>query len=300
MMVPASMMRRMAARQERGASRRPTFRAALMFGVLFGGLFGVLCSAACATTTSDGTNASGEIVRASDATLEVVRRSPVQRFVREAPTVVRSGIAKLVTMVPLDDKKMARLAPAVAAAFFVERLETETALRLEKALTPAEIASLADALQNEAVAAVITGAVSQVPEGKALERFVEDPRALGEERRARVRALVEASWSPSIVDRLTRAPVAAAGRCVAAAVRDDDDGRRTELLRIAEHGRASDPDALVVAFAFLWRDIDDAAIDEAQRFFSSQEGRKAHHALLEAAVNAVDELARQVERDVSR
>lgn len=255
-------------------------------------------SMACGTTSN--ASAAADVPRASEIALEIVRKSPVQRFVREAPAVVRSGIARLVTMVPLDDAKMARLAPAVARAFYVERLEVETALRLEKALTPDELAALATALDDAAVAAVIAGAVAQAPEGKALERFVEDPRALDEERRARVKALVDASWSPSAIDKLTRAPVAAAGRCVAAAVRDDDDSRRTELLRIAEHGRASDPDALVVAFAFLWRDVDDASLDAAHRFFSSQEGRKAHHALLDAALNAVADLAAQVERDVTR
>ncbi len=256
---------------------------------------------ACAcSTTNDAGSSSGEITKASDAALEVVRKSPVQRFVREAPTVVRSGVARLVTMVPLDDAKTARLAPAIARAFYVERLEVETAMRLERALNAAEIEALAHALEGAAVAAVIAGAVAQEPEGKALERFVEDPRALDEERRARVKALVDASWSPSTIDKLTRAPVAAAGRCVAAAVRDDDDSRRTELLRIAEHGRPSDPDALVVAFAFMWRDIDDASLDEAQRFFSSQEGRKAHQALLQAALNAIAELAVQVENDVKK
>lgn len=272
-----------------------------LFGVIAAVVVIVWCAIAVGcNTTADGTsaNGAGEVMRASDRALEVVRKSPVQRFVREAPTVVRSGIARLVTMVPLDDAKMARLAPAVARTFYVERLEMETALRLERALSAAEIEALAAALDDDAVAAVIAGAVAQEPEGKALERFVEDPRALGEERRARVKALVDASWSPSTIDKLTRAPVAAAGRCVAAAVRDDDDSRRTELLRIAEHGRASDPDALVVAFAFLWRDVDDASLDAAQRFFSSQEGRKAHHALLEAALNAVGDLAAQVERDV--
>lgn len=241
-------------------------------------------------------------MRADDVTVAVVRKSTVQRFVREAPAVVRSGIARLVTLVPLDDAKMARLAPAVARAFFVERLELETAARLEQQLTAGEILALGVALDNAAVRDVVIAALAQEPEGKALERFVEDPRALPEDRRALVKAVVDASWSPLVIDKLTRAPVAAAGRCVAAAVHDDERGRerRAELLRLAEHGRSTDPDALVVAFAFLWRGIDDASLQEARNFFESADGRKGHRALVDAALDAVDDLAAHVERDVTR
>ena len=236
--------------------------------------------------------------KASAITLDAVRRSPVQRFVKEAPGVVRKGIARLVTLVPLDDAKSGRLAPAVGAAFIVDRLELETALRLEKTLSSQEIAAFALALQTPSVAAVVSASVLSEPDTAVLERFVEDPKALTEVRRARVKALVDASWSPSVLDRLSRAPVAAAGRVVAAALKDDDDQRRTELLRIAEAGRPVDPDALVVAFAFLWRELDDAVLDEATVYFTSDQGQRAAEALLEAATSSLAQLAADVEQRV--
>lgn len=238
------------------------------------------------------------IATAGQTTLDALRCSPVQRFVKEAPAVVRKGVARLVTLVPLDDGKSGRLAPAVAAAFIVDRLEVESAARLEKTLTGPEIVALYEALQAPAVAAVVAAAVVQEPDAADLERFVEDAKAIPKARRARVKALVDASWSPVALDRLSRAPVAAAGRVIAAALADDDDQRRTELLRIAEAGRPTDPDALVVAFAFLWRDLDDAALDEATAYFTSSAGKRATTALLEASIAALAALASEVEQRV--
>lgn len=251
--------------------------------------------ASCTTTppTPDEVVAS-----ASSVTLAALRRSPVQRFVKEAPSVVRKGIARLVTLVPLDDAKSGRLAPAVGEAFIVDRLEIETAVRLEKVLSDEEIEAFAAALETTSVASVVSASLAEEPDSQALERFVEDPKALSEERRARVKALVDASWSSSVLDRLSRAPVAAAGRVVAAALKDDDDQRRTELLRIAEAGRPTDPDALVVAFAFLWRELDDAVLDQATAYFVSPAGKRANDALLEAATAALAKLALDVEKRV--
>lgn len=259
----------------------------------------LLVLASCATTPEAARDDQGDVVAtAALSTLEAVRRSPVQRFVKEAPSVVRKGIAHLVTLVPLDEARSARLAPAVGASFIADRLEVETAARLERALGTEELAAFAQALETPRVAAVVSAAVAQEPDPAALERFMADRKALPEARRARVKALVDASWSPSVLDRLSRAPVAVAGRVVAAALKDDDDQRRTELLRIAEAGRPSDPRALVVAFAFLWRELDDAVLDEATAYFTSAPGQRATAALLEAATSSLAQLAADVEKRV--
>ena len=259
------------------------------------------CACACATPAASGVAGAGgaeDDVRARAETLEVVRRSLVQRVVREAPAVTRSGVARLVTMVPLDETRMTRLAPSVSRVLFAERLENETALRLERALSADDIHALGDALADDAVQAVIGAAVAADPPVHDLERFVEDPASLTEARRGRVTALVQSTWSPVVVDRLTRAPVSAAGRIVAAALKDDDGPRRDDLLRIADQARPGDPDALVVAFAFLWRDLDDATLDNAHTFFASGLGTRSTIALVNAVTAAIDALAATVERDV--
>jgi hypothetical protein len=226
-----------------------------------------------------------------------VRRSLVQRMVREAPAVTRSGVARLVTLVPLDERRVGNLAPAMSRALYAERLEKETAARLERALGE-ELSLLKDAFDGAEVRAVIEAALVLDPGAEELERFVENPGALSEERRARVRALTDLTWSPATVDRLSRAPVAAAGRIVAAATRDADQGRRSELLRLADAAPPGDPDALVVAFAFLWRELDDETLDRARDFFASDLGLRSTKLLVESLTGALEALVEDVERDL--
>src|ERR1043166_756673 len=119
----------------------------------------IVLSSACATDGGAATTTTGPAAptvdasaRAKDETIEIVRKSMIQRVVREAPAVTRSGVARLVTMVPLDDARMQRLAPSVSTALSVERLENVVALRLERALTDDERAALAAAQEEPAVA----------------------------------------------------------------------------------------------------------------------------------------------------
>ncbi len=236
---------------------------------------------------------------AREETLGVVRRSLVQRVVREAPAVTRSGVARLVTMVPLDEDRRNRLATAVSRDLSADRLEDEVGRRLEDALDADDLKALGDALAEPAVAAVIDAAVVSVPDSKALEHFVEDEKALPEARRARVKALVDLTWSAGAVDRLTRAPVSAAARIVAAALKDDEVTRRADLLAIAQVPKPGDPDQLVVAFAFLWKDLDDDTLDAARAFFASELGVRSTSALVDGTVDAVGAIAASIEHDVS-
>lgn len=234
----------------------------------------------------------------AEAAIFAVRRSLVQRVVQQAPAVTRSGVARLVSLVPLDDARVARLADAMARALFVERLEQETARRLERALSPEELPLLLEALADADVRAVIDAALAADPAAGELERFVDDPASLAAPRQAKVRALMAVTWTPQTVDKLTRAPVIAAGRIVAAATRDADEGRRSELLRLAEGAPPSDPDSLVVAFAFLWRALPDETLESARDFFSSDLGARSTKALVEGVVEAAGALAEDVARDV--
>jgi hypothetical protein len=161
-------------------------------------------------------------------------------------------------------------------------------------LTPDEVQQLGEGLASDAVSSVVEAALTLDPPQTELEKFVLDPQALPEARRAKVRALVNATWSPHFVDKLTRAPVAAAGRIVAAALRDEDREHKKELENLADQARPGDPDALVVAFAFLWRDLDDATLDEATAFFTSELGKRANTALVEAVTTSIDALAGEV------
>lgn len=81
----------------------------------------VALAPACATTPAAGP-ATVDDAKARAETVDVVRRSVVQRVLREAPAVTRGGVARLVTMIPLDDARVQRLAPAMGKAFYVERL----------------------------------------------------------------------------------------------------------------------------------------------------------------------------------
>lgn len=252
-------------------------------------------SSSCATSPEP---ASRAVPSPSDAAVAVVRSSLVQRVVREAPAVTRSGVARLVTLVPLDEERVGRLASAVGRALSADRLEAETAARIEAVLAPDELQELDDALLAGEVRAVIDAALAADPAASDLARFVDDPAALPEERRAKVRALVELTWSPDVVDRLSRAPVAAAGRIVAAATKDGDVGRRDELLRIAEAALPGNPEALVVAFAFLWRDLDDETLEAARAFFASDLGVRSTKALVDAVLAAIAAVAVEVEAEV--
>jgi hypothetical protein len=254
----------------------------------------VVCVTACATapaTTAPATTTTTPVSKASDATRALVHASMVQRVVREAPAVTRAGVARLVTMVPLDEKRMNALAPIVSKELSVERLDDEVARRVEGALSDDERHLLADALARPDVARVIESAIAIDPANSEIESFVGDPKALGEGRRALVKSLVDVTWSPLVVDRLTRAPVAAAGKIVAAALRDGDDAARTQLLHIADSQRPGDPDALVVAFAFLWRDLDDDTLKNATAWFASDAGVKATRVLVDATLTGIDAVA---------
>src|SRR5262245_49510028 len=93
----------------------------------------IVIASACATdgasTSTKAPSTFDANARARDDTIELVHKSMVQRVVREAPAVTRSGVARLVTMVPLDEERMKRLAPAVSTALSTERLENVVALR---------------------------------------------------------------------------------------------------------------------------------------------------------------------------
>ena len=261
-----------------------------------------LCACACACATARSTDAppphaNGPHARAE--TIDVVRKSLVQRVLREAPAITRGAVARLVTMVPLDERRRGYLAPAVSTSLSAERLEDQAAQRLERALSAEQIRSLGEALDRADVAAVIGAATGVDPPSGELEKFVDDPRALSAERHERVKALVDASWSPSVIDRLTRAPVAAAGAIVAAAVDGAEaDAHRGELLHLADQAPASDPGALIVAFAFLWRELDDATLDGARAFFTSDLGATSTRALVDAAAGAVDDVAADIAAQV--
>ena len=257
--------------------------------------FALACLALASCATGGDDHYPAATASASPEAMRAVRCSPAQRFVREAPTVVRKGVAHLVTLVPLAKDKAGRLAPAVAAAFMNDRLEWETATRLQQLLSAEEIVSFAAALDSASVQAVVSASVAYEPDAALLARFVADRLALSDERSTRVQALMAASWSPSMLDRLSRAPVAAAGRVVAAALADDDSARRAELLRVAEAGRPVDAAALLVACAFLWRELDDAVLDEATAYFTSSAGQRATAAVLEAAISSLLQLALEVE-----
>lgn len=255
----------------------------------------------CATTSTTNGGASTEsdpVIKASDVALDVVRRSIVQRVVREAPAVTRGGVARLVTMVPLDDGRMHKMATSVSRVLSTERMENDVATRIDRALGD-DAPAVADALKRADVAAVVNAALTD-PQPGELESFMAEPKRLPEERRARVQALVDVTWSPGTVDALTRAPVAAAGRIVASALKSGDDDKRSELMKIAETERPSDARALIIAFAFLWRDLDDATLDSARAWFASDLGMKSTRALVAASIGAVDDLAAAVAADVAR
>ena len=241
------------------------------------------------------------IVTASPAALVVVHTSLVQRVVREAPAVTRGGVARLVTMVPLDDKRRQKLAEVVSGMLSVERMENDVAVLVERALGD-DLAAVTAGLTRSDVSAVISAAMAEVPDGE-LERFVADPKALPDARRKRVKALVDVTWSPSTVDALTRAPVAAAGRIVASALErgaPGEDEKRGELSRIADTPRPGDARALVVAFAFLWRDLDDVTLDSAQEWFAGDLGRRSTEALVASSLAALDGVAAAIEAEVAR
>jgi hypothetical protein len=262
------------------------FSAALCIGAL------ASCAAAQGSTRAI-TAGEDDVPRARAETVDVVRRSIVQRIVREAPTAVRGGVARLVTMVPLDEHKRARIAESVSALLSVERLENQVALELEKKLGADEIKKLGAGQARDDVAAVIAAATGADPAAADLEKFVGDANALPKERHERVKALVDASWSPVVVDKLTRAPVATAGRIAAVAAKDAAD--RAQLVHIADTAPAGDPRALVVAFAFLWRELDDATLDGARGWFNSADGVRENAALVDATTAALADVAAAIE-----
>ncbi|HEY4219924.1 MAG TPA: hypothetical protein VGO62_01250, partial [Myxococcota bacterium] len=99
-----------------------------------------------------------DALRARAETLDVVQRSLVQRVLRESPAVTRGALARLVTIVPLDDKRRDRLAAAVSSELSVEQLENAVALRLQRALSQDEIHALGAAEAGDDVHAVIAAA----------------------------------------------------------------------------------------------------------------------------------------------